>query len=106
MPTESERRGSRRFSMKLPLTVRLPAGEVVAEESAETRDVSFRGLYFTADAGLEPGTSIEFVLTLPREITMAGEVRIRCMGEVLRVEPLGERRGVAARIDRYEILPV
>ena len=105
MPGDSERRNSRRFAMKLPLSVKVPAGEAAVERTAETRDVSFRGLYFTVDAGFEPGTPVEFILTLPKEITQAGDVRIRCLGEVVRAEEHGTQRGVAARIDRYEFLP-
>jgi hypothetical protein len=45
------------------------------------------------------------VLTLPQQITLAGDVNIRCYARVLRVEPSNGRRGVAARIERYEFLP-
>jgi PilZ domain len=99
-----ERRASRRFTMTLPLTVR-STGTDSSERQGQTRDVSFRGLYFLIDAEFEPGSSIEFILTLPREITMAGDVHIRCFAEIIRVEPHNGRKGVAARIDRYEFLP-
>ena len=39
------------------------------------------------EASLETGSSIEFVLTLPQQITLAGDVNIRCYARVLRVEP-------------------
>jgi hypothetical protein len=100
-----ERRAARRFSMMLPLKVRFSAGESINEKAGETRDVSFRGLYFMIEAALEAGSSIEFVLTLPQKITLAGDVHIRCYARVLRVEPHNGRRGVAARIERYEFLP-
>ena len=104
MPQSTERRSSRRFTMTLPLTVRSsePGG---TEQQGQTRDVSFRGLYFLIDADFSPGTTIEFILTLPREITMAGDVHIRCFAEIVRVEPHNGRKGIAARIDRYEFLP-
>lgn len=91
--------------MTLPLTVRTngPAGG--AEQQGHTRDVSFRGLYFLLEADFEAGKSIEFILTLPREITMAGDVNIRCFAEVVRTESHDNQRGFAARIDRYEFLP-
>ena len=99
-----ERRASRRFTMALPLTVR--SGRTGnSEQAGQTRDVSFRGLYFMADAEYEPGSSIEFILTLPREVTMAGDVHIRCFAEIIRVEPQDGQKGVAARIERYEFLP-
>jgi len=101
-----ERRASRRFTMALPLLVRSSDSEGEAERSGKTRDVSFRGLYFTIDTRYESGTSLELVLTLPKEITMAGDVHIRCFAQVVRVEPLNGHCGVAARIHRYEFLPV
>ncbi len=100
-----ERRAARRFTMMLPLKVRFSSGDGIAEKEAETRDVSFRGLYFTIEARLETGNPIEFVLTLPQQITLAGDVHIRCYAHVLRVEPQNGRRGIAARIERYEFLP-
>jgi hypothetical protein len=104
MENSIERRASRRFTMTLPLTVRA-SGLSGGERQGQTRDVSFRGLYFMMDADFEPSSPIEFVLTLPREITLAGDVHIRCFAEIVRVEPHNGRRGIAARIDRYEFLP-
>ena len=104
MEHSTERRASRRFTMTLPLTVR-SAGPGGDERRGQTRDVSFRGLYFLIEADLAPGSPIEFILTLPREVTMAGDVNIRCFAEIVRVEPHNGKRGVAARIDRYEFLP-
>ena len=88
MENDAERRAARRFSMNLPVKVRFSSGEGVTERQGETRDVSFRGLYFTIEASLETGSSIEFVLTLPQQITLAGDVNIRCYARVLRVEPV------------------
>ncbi len=100
-----ERRASRRFTMALPLTVRSTGPGGMVEQRGQTRDVSFRGLYFLIDAPFQPSTEIEFVLTLPKEITLAGDVYIRCFGQVVRVEAHNGRRGIAARIERYEFLP-
>lgn len=100
-----ERRATRRFSMMLPVKVRLPENAEGAERTGETRDVSYRGLYFLTEASVQPGSAIEFVLTLPQQITLAGDVHIRCYAHVLRVEPRDTSSGVAARIDRYEFLP-
>jgi PilZ domain len=103
MEQSTERRASRRFTMALPLTVR-SSGPDGSERRGQTRDVSFRGLYFLIEADFTPGSQIEFILTLPREITLAGDVNIRCFAEIVRVEPHNGKRGVAARIDRYEFL--
>jgi PilZ domain len=105
MENAVERRAARRFSMMLPLKVRFSQDDNLLEKQGETRDVSFRGLYFTTEGSMEAGASIEFVLTLPQQITLAGDVHIRCYARVLRVEPQDSNRGIAARIDRYEFLP-
>ena len=105
MGNGTERRASRRFTMGLPLTVISPGPEGTIKQRGQTRDVSFRGLYFVIDAPFQTGSEIEFVLTLPKEITQAGDVHIRCFGQVVRVEPRNGSRGVAARIERYEFLP-
>jgi hypothetical protein len=102
---QMERRAARRFTMTLPVKVRFPDGSGMIEREGQTRDVSYRGLYFLMDANPVTGSSIEFVLTLPQQITLAGDVHIRCYGRVLRVEPQDIRSGVAARIDRHEFLP-
>ena len=101
----TERRTSRRFAMALPLILRLYSSSGPVEKRGETRDVSFRGLYFWTEEELEAGIPIEFVLTLPKEITMTRDVNIHCFGRVTRVEAQRQSRGVAARIERYEFLP-
>ena len=105
MATGFERRTSRRISMNLPLTVRYPKGDSNAEVATQTRDVSFRGIYFLLEDNFQIGSSLEFVLTLPKEVTMAGDVQIHCVGEVVRVEAHNGQSGVAARIEKYEFLP-
>ncbi len=105
MESGVERRAARRFSMMLPVKVRFSNESGIVEKPGETRDVSFRGLYFLIEAIVEAGSSIEFVLTLPQQITLAGDVHIRCYARVLRVDAHNGRRGVAARIERYEFLP-
>jgi len=92
--------------MTLPLKVFLGAEQSRIEHQAQTRDVSFRGLYFTIEADIHAGSTLEFILTLPREITMAGDVHIRCSAAVIRVDDFEGHRGIAARIERFEFLPV
>jgi hypothetical protein len=106
MPDGADRREARRFSMSLPMRV-LPREAQGKALSANTRDVSYRGLYFLSETKFEVGSQIDFVLTLPQKIPQAGEVDIRCFGKVVRVE-VGSNgtMGVAAKIERYEFLPV
>jgi hypothetical protein len=106
MPDGADRREARRFLMRLPMRV-LPREVHNKELRANTRDVSYRGLYFLAEAKFEVGSQIDFVLTLPQKVPQSGEVDIRCFGKVVRVE-IGTNgtTGVAAKIERYEFLPV
>ena len=105
MENATERRASRRFAMELPLTIRSDDASGPSETHGKTRDVSFRGLYFLADGKYQTGEEIEFVLTLPKEVTLVADVNIRCFGQIVRVEPVNGNHGVAARIERYEFLP-
>jgi hypothetical protein len=104
MTAGAERREARRFTMTLPLRI-LRSDDGGAEFRTQTRDVSYRGLYFLADARLDVGSEIEFIITLPEQVTQSGDVNIRCRGSIVRVESTGERMGVAAKINRYEFLP-
>jgi hypothetical protein len=99
---ENEKRATRRFSLRLPVSVRY--GE--QERAAQTRDVSARGICFYIDSNIQDGSALDFTLTLPPEITLTESIRVRCKGHVVRVES-GNATGnlaVAAIIDEYEFL--
>jgi hypothetical protein len=105
MAEGADRREARRFTMNLPMRV-LSRAPRDRELEAHTRDVSYRGLYFLADAQFEIGSEIEFVLRLPQKISQNGDVDIRCHGQVVRVESTNNGSvGIAAKIQRYEFLP-
>jgi hypothetical protein len=105
MSEGADRREARRFTMSLPMRV-LPREAKGHELDAQTRDVSYRGLYFLADANFDVGSEIEFVITLPQQVTQSGDVNIRCLGEIVRIEPTENGRvGIAAKIARYEFMP-
>ena len=104
----SDKRRAQRFPMTLPVDLKQveEAGDG-GSEIVQTRDVSSGGVYFEYESHLEVGTSLEFVLTLPGEITKGSSVRIRCMGKVVRVDSTseqGDRVGIAATIERYEFV--
>lgn len=104
MSDGADRREARRFNMTLPMRV-LGRDAQSPEFIAHTRDVSYRGLYFLAEAEFKLGVPIEFVITLPEQVTRSADVNIRCHGQIVRVEPTNNgKTGVAAKIDRYEFL--
>lgn len=104
----TERRTSRRYDLSLPILVRLPTEKTVDSQKGRTRDISPRGLYFVMDHDPQTGSRIDLVLTLPTEVTSGTEVLVHALGKVLRVEPRIEdgntRIGVAAIIERYDIV--
>ncbi len=99
---QREQRATRRFSLRLPVTVKFSDGE----KTAQTRDVSARGICFYMDQTIAEGSPIEFTLTLPPEITLTESIKVHCKGKVVRVETQGSggRVGIAAIIERYEFL--
>ncbi len=101
----SERRSAQRFHIKLPLVVRWTSGSAIGEASTESKDVSSRGVYFFLPKEIKEGSPIEILLTLPHEITLAGPVRVRCLGRIQRTESdVAGKVGVVAAIERYEFL--
>src|ERR1017187_1593704 len=101
---DKDKRATRRFALRLPVTVRY--GEDDHEHSAQTRDVSARGICFYVDSAIQAGSAINFTLTLPPEITLTRSIRVRCKGRVVRVEggSPANKMAVAAVIDEYEFL--
>jgi hypothetical protein len=102
---QPERRSSRRFALRLPLTVSYPDATKTVE--SESRDVSARGICFYFDSAPATGTDIEFTLVLPPEFTATNSIHVHCKGKVVRVDtgrPSG-RMEVAAVINQYEFLP-
>jgi len=104
----TERRVARRYDLTLPIVIRIPAEQVVDSQNGRTRDISTRGLYFVIEQDVVSGSELDITLTLPAEITHGTEVFVRAMGKVVRVERRmedgSERMGVAAVIERYDII--
>ena len=101
---QPERRTAQRFRIKLPMLVRWTSGSSVGEARTESKNVSSRGVYFSLPKEVKAGSPVEIVLTLPHEITMAGPVRVRCLGRVRRNETQEGEPRVVAEIERYEFL--
>ncbi|HSK43038.1 MAG TPA: PilZ domain-containing protein [Candidatus Binatia bacterium] len=100
---QPEKRTTRRFSLDLPISVKfLDNGR--RELSGRTRDVSSRGVFMYLDSKITTGAPIEFVMTLPAEITLADPIRVRCTGKILRVDQAGQGQGVAVTIEKYDFV--
>ena len=108
MSLMTERRLARRYDLTLPVSIRFSAQKSAVRQDGKTRDISTKGLYFVIARDLEAGSALDLTLTLPAEITHGSEVFVRAQGKVVRVEQRleeGEQRlGVAAVIERYDIV--
>ena len=88
----SEQRQEPRHQGKLP--VELESGKGI------TRDFSGSGVFFETDRSFSPGQPIEFSIVL-EHIDPDRPVRLKCRGEIIRVEESGQKIGVAAAINSY-----
>ena len=98
-----ERRSRQRLSARLPVKLRQPDG---TEVDATTRDLSSSGIFLYSEKGLEPGTKLELVITVPASLGIGSGGWALCQASVVRVEQgTGNGVGVAATLDRIELLP-
>jgi hypothetical protein len=102
----SERRRTPRFELQSPVLIRWRDGAEMREALTVSEDVSSHGIYFRLPEGIRDGTTVEVEMTLPNQITLAGPVRVRCVGRIQRCElQEGANAGMAAAIEKYEFLP-
>ncbi len=94
-----EQRKNQRFDLRLPLEI--IRGESHSKMLGETRNVSSSGVLFTAGAPVEVGAPIEYLITFPKAAGSKSEVRLRCVGKVLRSDP---ETTFAATLERYEFI--
>jgi len=95
----TEQRKNQRFELKLPLEL-VRSGSTILGKPGETLNLSSAGVLFVTQGLLEVGEPIEYYITLPGNGAGA-EVRLRCLGKVLRRE--GDSV-VAATLERYEFV--
>jgi hypothetical protein len=70
--------------------------------TGETRDFSTSGVYFETGQSFSTGESFDFFMNL-EHTDLGPHGGIRCRGEVVRVEPMGERIGVAVVISSFGV---
>ena len=104
--TRTERRLAERFGLKIPLRVRI-AKSAAPEHTAESLDVSTRGISFATDLLLCKGTPVHIAFEMPEEITHKPTSEWRCTGHVVHVQPNCSPQGticVGVGFDCYEVL--
>jgi PilZ domain len=102
-----EQRRTRRFKLRLPLSITRTGSERTAA-AGFTHDISSNGVLFTMERQPDLACPIEYVITLNRDCPQT--VNLRCIGKVLRAERLDPGAGVspayqvAATLERYEFV--
>ena len=97
--TVMEQRKHQRFDLRLPFEI--VDGATKTQSRGETRNVSSCGVLFMSKAPVAIGTSIEYLITLPRAPGTRSDVRLRCIGKVVRSE---QPSRYAATLERYEFV--
>jgi hypothetical protein len=98
-----ERRSRSRTPVRVPVKVRKPDG---TEQETVTRDLSSSGIFLYSESGLEAGSKLELVITIPPGLGIGPGGWALCQASVVRVEDEGGKRvGVAASLDRIELMP-
>lgn len=95
-----EQRRNQRFELKLPFEVIREGAN--SKTRGETRNLSSSGVLFTATAAMSVGEPIEYCITLPKPPGVRTNVRLRCIGTILRAE--AEAAAFAATLERYEFV--
>jgi hypothetical protein len=87
---------NRRWNLRhgCKLTVEFASGKGV------TRNFSRSGIYFETDSPFTKGQVIEFCIVL-EHVDPDRPVRLKCRGEIVRVEENDQNLGVAVAIDSY-----
>ena len=97
--THPDFRNAVRFPLHLPVTLKTPT----EEHLAETIDISAGGILFRSNSQVEVGSSVEFTVAMPGDVLGSDrDILVRCQGRVVRCseEPTG--RNIAVVIDEYK----
>jgi len=93
-----EQRKHQRFELRLPFEVVTNGSR--SKVRGETKNVSSAGVLFTTESQLPLGESIDYMITFPRTPGARKDVRLRCVGKVIREDT----QSFAASLERYEFV--
>jgi len=96
-----DQRREQRYKVSVPATVKLGDHTV----AASTKDISASGLFLMTDLEFRPGSSIEIVLMLPKELGAPDNNMVCCHARIVRVEHHQGEYGIAAVIERMASMP-
>jgi hypothetical protein len=71
-------------------------------KDAETQDISAAGVLIHCGVDYPVGSTILFSICMPAQtLGSENDVRVECVGRVVRCTPIGDRMAVGAIIDEY-----
>jgi hypothetical protein len=100
-----ERRLDSRVNVCVPLRFRVLNNPEAKEQTAQSENISQRGMYFLTDVPLKVGTPVEVSLCMPQEMTGKLASDVKCIARVVHVKPSsapGGLSGIGLHIERYE----
>jgi len=99
--TNIERRSPQRVPVRVPVKVRHEG----CEHAGLTRDLSSSGIFLYSESKVKAGSKLELVIMLPPGLGVGPGGWTLCQASVVRVQESGKGVGVAATLDRIEMLP-
>jgi hypothetical protein len=103
--TSRERRIDTRVNVRVPLRFRALNNPGSTEQTAQSENVSQRGLYFLTDVPLKIGTPVEVSLRMPQELSGRMASDVKCVARVVHIKQSsapGGLSGIGLHIERYE----
>ena len=104
-----DRRRQNRTPVRVPVKIRPRKDDGGGpEQTGLTRDLSSSGIFLYSESALQAGAKLELVIMLPPGMGLGPGGWTLCQASVVRVEETesdGKRVGVAATLDRIELLP-
>jgi hypothetical protein len=103
--SSSERRIDTRVNICVPLRFRALNNPGATEQTAESENISQRGMYFMTNVPLKVGTPVEVSLRMPQELAGRVSSDVKCVARVVHVKPnaaVGGKLGIGLHIERYE----
>ena len=102
----SERRIDTRVNVRVPLRFRALNNPGSTEQTAQSENISQRGLYFLTNVPLKIGTPVEVSLRMPQEVAGRVASDVKCVARVVHVRPSNVPEGllgIGLHIERYEV---
>ena len=104
--SKNDRRSRPRLPIRVPVKVRHQG----QEHAGLTRDLSSSGIFLYSESEIKAGSKLDLVIMLPPNLGLGPGGWTLCQASVVRMEERmeesdGKRIGIAATLDRIELLP-